>query len=785
MLNETIPTISRTEAERLGMRPAEFPTISRTEANRLGMKPLGTNIQDTLSSNIKTDIGNEGINTERGYTTSLARGFASTPADIIDLANIGRGFASKGLGAVAEGFGMDNVADSLRSHGNKSIQNANLGERSREYIDDLTGEKNLPMTSGDQWLDTAGGLAFPIGQAAQGLKLLSSPTKAITGTAKTISKTPVKEILGTAKELKNAPLSTSLDILKNPNVQKAAIGVGKETAKISTIATALLELPDEYTGNLLADTAIKGYLASKSPALLKNTGKKIINADFIHGSNRLENKTIQTLANDIGVDLPYNAVSDSKLGNFVANSVLKNSILTDAWKEQIKSTKTSAKNSFKNALSKVGDAKDSEGINRSVREHLTKEESIIKSYIDEAYAKVDLSQVNLSENRDALKPLQDAINTLKDTYNTKRTPLTNDGKTVSKFIAETEEIYKDIFNGNPDKLNLNGDDLKQLRSNVLSLGQYGEARGERGSVKLLTKGIEEAFENIGKKKGFEDVLKVKKEADALYKLHEIGRVRTSLWQALTKEQAPTEALNYMTSTSKIDEMAKIIGTSIEGKQIFADLKRTKLNQILDSKVIDNSTGFSFDKLSTIFGEGKKERDLIKKLAGEEAYNVLDKLAKVADRVKSSNKDFLNSSGSGDTVYNLFRVGNVLHSAASPSSVGVFLAPDILTKVLTNKSVVSRLNKAATNDDFKFTKAFIDEVRRFDKLDKRSQIINANIKSKDYEGDNDAVQQRTNIIKTHLDKNKKQPDGQAMRKLLGNPFIKETGKILNTDVWKND
>lgn len=738
MLSETIPTISRAESERLGMRPAEVPTISRNEANRLGMKPLNTNIQDnsykTSESVNTTNLSAENEDAERGYATTIARGFASTPADILDLANIGRGFASKGLGAVAGGLGMDNVADSLRSHGDESIQNANLGEKSREYIDSLTGEQNLPMTSGDQTLDIAGGLAFPLGPAVNGLKLLANPAKAITGAAKTISKAPVKEILGTAKELKNAPLSTSLDILNNPNVQKAAIGAGKEAAKIGTIATALVELPDEYTGNLLADTAIKGYLASKSPALLKNTGKKIINADFIHGSNRLENKTIQTLAKEIGVDLPYNAVSDSKLGNFVANSVLKNSILTDAWKEQIKNTKTSAKNSFKNALSKVGNVAEREDINRSVREHLTNEKSIIKSSIEDAYAKVDLSQINLSENRDALKPLQDAINTLKDTYNPKRTPLTNDGKTVAKFIAKTEEIYKDVFNGKADKLNLNGYDLKQLRSSVLSLGQYGEAHGERGSLKLLTKGIEDVFENIGKKEGFEDILQIKREAEALHKLHEIGRVRTSLWKALTKEQAPTEALNYMTSASKIDEMAKIIGDSTEGRQIFADLKRTKLNQILDSKVLDNATGFSFDKLSTIFGEGKKERDLIKKLAGEEAYNVLDKLAKVADRVKSSNKDFLNSSGSGDTVYNLFRIGNVWHSNASPSSVGIFLAPDILTKILTNKSVVNRLNKAAINDDFKFTKAFIDEVKRFDKLDKKTQVINAKNQSKNQESE---------------------------------------------------
>lgn len=422
MLSEKTPTISRAEAERLGMRPLNIPTISRAEANRLNMKPLGMNTQDNPynpsepvdTNNISTE--SENAKTERGYATTLARGFVSTPADVLDLANIGRGYASKGLGAIAGGLGMDNVAGSLRSHGEESIKNANLGEKSREYIDSLTGEQNLPMTSGDQKLDIAGGLAFPFGQAAKLKPFLTSPTKTI---AKTISAAPVKEILGAVKELKNAPISTSLNILKNPNVQKSAIGVGKEVAKIGTIATALVELPDEYTGNLLADTVIKSYLASKSPTLLKNAGKKIINADFVHGSNRLENQRIITLANEIGVDLPYNAVSDSKLGNFIANSVLKNSIITDAWKEQIKNTKTSATNSFKNALSKVGKVADSEGINRSVREHLTNEKSIIKSSIDDAYAKVDLSQIKLSDNSSALRPLQDALNTLKDTYNPK------------------------------------------------------------------------------------------------------------------------------------------------------------------------------------------------------------------------------------------------------------------------------------------------------------------------------------------------------------------------------
>ena len=779
-----MPTISREEATRLGMTQVEIPTISREEAGRLNMKPLGMDNQANHSNDLSQN--NENKKTERGYATSLARGFAATPADIIDVANIGRGLVSKGLGAVAGSVGMNNVADSLYTHGNESIQNANLGEKARNYIDSFTGEQDLPMTSGDQTLDIAGGLAFPLGQVSKLKPLLTSPTKAISETAKTVSKTPVKEILDTAKELKNAPIAKSLDIIKNPNIQKAAIGAGKEAAKIGTIATALVELPDEYTGNLLADTAIKGYLASKSPALLKNTGKKIINADFLHGSNRSDNKTIQALANDIGVDLPYNAISDSKLGNFVANSVLKNSLLTDAWKEQIKNTKASATNSFKKALEKVGNINDSEDINRSVREHLTKEKSAIRSSINQAYDKLDLSQIKLSESSESLKPLKEAIDTLKNNYNPKRTPLTGDGKTVANFINDIEEIYKDVFSGNVDKLNLNGDDLKQLRSNVLSLGQHGQAYGERASLKLITDGIEKTFENFGTKKGFEDILNIKREADTLYKLDEIGRVRASLWKALTKEQAPTEALSYMTNASKIDEMAKIIGTSKEGNKIFSDLKRTKLNQILDSKILDNSNGFSFDKLSTIFNEGKKERDLIKKLAGEEAYNVLQKLAKISDRVKSSNKDFRNSSGSGDAVYNFFRVGNVLHSAFSPSSVGVFLAPDILTKVLTNKSAVARLNKAAISDDFKFTRALADELKKFNKSDKKTQLINVKKQSENYKEESNVIMDKNSLrskFNAHIEKNKKRPKGQALINVLSSPTAKKGAEILRANPWK--
>lgn len=179
--------------------------------------------------------------------------------------------------------------------------------------------------------------------------------------------------------------------------------------------------------------------------------------------------------------------------------------------------------------------------------------------------------------------------------------------------------------------------------------------------------------------------------------------KNPLISSLIKGEKPELIFGKMNSVKGINELEKVMNKSIEGKEILDALKKYKLEDILNKKILDKNGEISWGKAAGIFKE-PKTKELVLKLVGQEHFQKLKDLSKVASGVEDGFKKFINTSKSATTIadYTLMVglpikaaqqlfTGNVLGAIKTTS---VILSPRALSKLITNpKFIEAAINTA--------------------------------------------------------------------------------------------
>jgi hypothetical protein len=115
---------------------------------------------------------------------------------------------------------------------------------------------------------------------------------------------------------------------------------------------------------------------------------------------------------------------------------------------------------------------------------------------------------------------------------------------------------------------------------------------------------------------------------------------------LLRTENPSQILNRMNSIHGIRNLEKVLSKSSEGKKLFEDLKRMKLDEVIGNKMVDNvSQQVKLGTFSKILEKGKN-RDIIREILPKNAFVRLEKLQKNAGRLADAADKFYNSSKSG-------------------------------------------------------------------------------------------------------------------------------------------
>lgn len=115
---------------------------------------------------------------------------------------------------------------------------------------------------------------------------------------------------------------------------------------------------------------------------------------------------------------------------------------------------------------------------------------------------------------------------------------------------------------------------------------------------------------------------------------------------MLKEGDPSKILNRMNSIHGIRQLDNIMSKSPEGKKIFNDLKRMKLDKTVGDHMVDNTTQqVKLGTFSNLLEKGKN-KELIKEILGPKEFKRLELIQKNAGKLAESANRFFNASKSG-------------------------------------------------------------------------------------------------------------------------------------------
>jgi hypothetical protein len=238
-------------------------------------------------------------------------------------------------------------------------------------------------------------------------------------------------------------------------------------------------------------------------------------------------------------------------------------------------------------------------------------------------------------------------------------------------------------------------DLETLKQDINQVIKY-ETKG--GVDKLLTalQGVtKEGIQSYGREFN-KPYLNRFNEAERIFGENARTFRKNPLMRSLIKGERPEQIFTRMNSVKGINELEKVFGRTVEGKEAMDALKKYKLEDLLNKKVLDKNGEISWGKSAGMLKDAKT-RDLVLKLVGPDQYKKLKDLAVVSSGVEQGFKKFANTSRTATTagdmallvglpiqaVKQLFS-GNILGAI---KTTGYIFTPSMLAKLMANPKFV--------------------------------------------------------------------------------------------------
>jgi hypothetical protein len=268
------------------------------------------------------------------------------------------------------------------------------------------------------------------------------------------------------------------------------------------------------------------------------------------------------------------------------------------------------------------------------------------------------------------------------------------------------QIKRDYAQRVLDNKNITARDIRNLEE-VLG-PQYGDA------IKEFVQARQQAIEHPLPQAIKQPALGVKAQIPQTTATKPIGKVTTKdehirrkLLEQI-KGKSSEQIMKTMDTVEGIQKLKKVLNLTPEGQELFNQLARFKLSEIIDKNMFDNVK--ENIKLGTFSGLLKttKNKAIVKELIGAESYNRLQKLQRVAGELDASAQKFYNASKSGTTLVDAGLVSSAVVGVLTGNpflalpAIGKIGGLQVVGRLLTDPKFLKYLEEAVlTNNKQKF------------------------------------------------------------------------------------
>ncbi len=457
----------------------------------------------------------------------------------------------------------------------------------------------------------------------------------------------------------------------NPKDVLKAISPSKTETLRGLGAGAALEMAEEGNfgpiGTLAA--AVVGDLAGGGVSALGKviTSPKKTLAKGMAKLTSAEKLDIQKqIINDFreaGIQADIGTVTDNQIVKWTQAKLAQSGLTGKPFNELREKITSDIKNEYKKLAEDLGEYRFQtlHEAGEVTKEYLTEIRNAEKSRISDMYSKAR-ERLELAGEQAAVNPINLAVK-----INEIEAAL-SPGKlksTEQKAVLDTlEKLKQDVYDPNGKLKLANVENLLNDKIALNDIINYEVQGGQKQLLKTLVKELDKEILSYGKKdkEFFKNYYKANKDFEKHAKTFRNDNVNRILIS-----QDPMMAMNKMNTIQGMRDIGKALGITPEGKKLFNDLKRLKLDQMVGNKMADNvSQQLKMGTFANLL-KNPKDMQLVKELVGEKAFKGLQRLQKISGDLEKTARQFFNASQSGVHVVDVAVVGSALSSIGAALS----------------------------------------------------------------------------------------------------------------------
>jgi hypothetical protein len=482
--------------------------------------------------------------------------------------------------------------------------------------------------------------------------------------------------------------------LKPGELIKSVLPTGTELLRGLGAGTALQMAEEGEFGPIGTMAAVvAGDIAGAGTAGIIKGGKQLITqpkqtlakiaASFTPSAKKELQKEIIEDFRKSGIQADLGTITDSNLIKMTQSRLAQSGLTGKALEDFKETLTTQIKDEYKSLADSLGEAK-------FATQHEAGEAT--------KQALKDIRDADLAETRQLYKNANNALKEgaavdsrkLADSISKIEKDLTP-GRIKSpeqnKVLDALQRLKQDIYDSEGNLLYAN---VKDLMNNKIALNDIINYEVQGGSKQLL-KGVVSELDRAIISHGKENASFAKNYIQANKRFSEHAKTfRNKSVNQLLTSMDPAQILNKMNTVQGIRSLNEVFKKSSEGRKIFDNLKRLKLDKIVGDNLIDStSQQAKLGTFSKLLEKGKN-KEIIQEILGPNSFKRLQRLQKNAGALADTFNKFLNASKSGTSVVDVAIIGKILNDLTNifygnpwpiMKTAGGFLAIKKLTKLL--------------------------------------------------------------------------------------------------------
>jgi len=583
-------------------------------------------------------------------------------------------YMTEGMAKGADALGFEGAGKRLRQEGEEA-KTINSLDATQKQWNELAGRDLKPTDKTGHVLELTGEMAAPF--PIKGGKNLKTALETKQGTA--LAKTALDE------GLKALSRATGAGYI-------GASAQEHEWLKDSPVLKFMEELTGMMIGSSLGEAAYGTSKSSLFKALGKTVAESVTQAEKmamrqaekeatkefnpLHKAGgkilSVGSKVDEQLVKDAraeGIRLPYNVYLNNPFHNILVNNVFKSIFTSRVFRNVLKEADEGMVNGLKQTLEGVhpehvlrGEASDTartflhaekEAVQKQGKELYDYSDSLIeptdKVSIKPFIEKADKILTTMSDSPSGARAT--VYNKILDIYD-KWGLLSKEEKKVadelSSFVGVMDgrevKIPQEVLDKVSDIGRAKKQDMHILASKVENQRKdwnqlYNPLKNDFSRMfGVLTHGLKDSLKTSTNKKYIEALFS----ADKFHELNVANRVKSDIANSLMNGQIPKEAIHYMDTPLRVQELGKVLGDSPKAQEIFQSLKRAKLQEVLMDKAVDGSSIIT-EKGQIRYGAlansiKSHNAELMMELLGKEQFHRVRRLANIADSLSRSGRE---------------------------------------------------------------------------------------------------------------------------------------------------